>query len=612
MPLFNLSFDAKLSLLELRRYWVVTWSVPMLLLTIYVLLFGLSSNSRVLLTQMIIALFTALLIHPRMKLIFYMSVLFLGMSGFALGYQYYQTKFQWWQGEVSSSLKLDNSILKGSATANRSWFVPKGVDYVQLGFDGNFISEIEPLMWFKSQGTITIVPSVKTADAALITIPADLYDSHIARVYNLDSAATQYDFRVQANLSLVSPPRTISTQQAPRICFRTWSVNTSVWWKGHQGKCSPISLEENWVFVDLRFSAEQQADASYIGVTLDGFDGLQFELKDFTVQANDIMLSPSQVKLRAELDDETKVAAAYRFSQTNSLQRIDFRTESSSAEYAFFLSLAETVEIELTNTQLSSGSSILKELLPIPLLPASQRYTMFMAHSNLAGHSISMIALIALMTLSSIPLSQKVLWIHMIGFILIALTGLSLIYFTGSRTAWMTFVVLTAFVLALVLRGQLKTRVANLVFLSVLGFVLAMLFFLLQQGILGRIDLSLSEGGASRFEIFKAAILGFLQDPIRGGSLADFNLARVKHAHNFWLELALHYGLLGLMSALWLSFRFVLFAMKVNSWQAALLLLSLGFLNSFDYSFFYSLILLPVVFFLNAVAQEKRLSLGYD
>lgn len=238
------------------------------------------------------------------------------------------------------------------------------------------------------------------------------------------------------------------------------------------------------------------------------------------------------------------------------------------------------------------------------------RSELLFEQANLAAHSwvaAGLLALVLAPTGGAAALSLVLL--------------LTAVVVTGSRTAFLAGALGGA---ALVLsRTKLRLAGGRLGLAAVLtGLVLVVVAAAVGGDALGRLAFwqDGAAGGAvnqvSRVEIWQAAVIGIGQEPFAGWGTDGFSRlwselhpgdarAAPRHAHNFWLQAGVDYGLPGIFAALWLTVGLVVLARR--SGRAALLVtLALLLMQIFDSTLTFVGVLLPLAAVLNDAGRRHR------
>jgi hypothetical protein len=198
---------------------------------------------------------------------------------------------------------------------------------------------------------------------------------------------------------------------------------------------------------------------------------------------------------------------------------------------------------------------------------------------NLAGHSLVSLGLLGIL------LSSR-------GYLTILLSLLTTIsvFWTGSRTAWFSLLLGIPWLLWFILD---KYWWRKLVFYFIIFSVPLLLWF--QPSDLGRLS-RLDQSNVTRQSIWSAAVQTIRQHPISGISAEAFAKAYtnaypknvgadVRHAHNFWLQMGVQFGLIGFLFASLASVVVLYFVWRWGRWRGLAFTLPFYLMNIFDYTF---------------------------
>lgn len=204
-------------------------------------------------------------------------------------------------------------------------------------------------------------------------------------------------------------------------------------------------------------------------------------------------------------------------------------------------------------------------------------------HPNLLAHSV--VSILALLLLLGGPP-----WMQVSG---IALAYCALLAF-GSRTA------LLAASLAILIAVITRFRLSRLVTVSTIASLSALsALFALSDTFQRNPD----SGASGRLEIWTVALDGFLRNPLGGISMTFGELwalqapssPPVSHAHNLWLELAVHHGVLGLACAVLVTILVGVLLWRKYQWIGVSTFLALAIMNTFDYTLRFPGVYVPVI-----------------
>jgi len=220
---------------------------------------------------------------------------------------------------------------------------------------------------------------------------------------------------------------------------------------------------------------------------------------------------------------------------------------------------------------------------PDPLHP---RQRLWFGWPNLTGHLLTMMSAMVIAVAPGLPAGLAAA-----GF---GATGL---FFTGSRTAVLVFV-LAAPLLLLLTAG--RRHRPKLVLLGVLGIAVAAL--VVQPGDLGRLGVwSLEDRNVlSRTVEMQDAI-----DAMRGApwvGVGEGGLPAL--AHNAWLQVGGEYGLPGALAMVWWGLATMALGWRVGRWRGAVLAGAFLALQVSDESWRYPGVFLPLLLGLSALAAD--------
>jgi O-Antigen ligase len=368
--------------------------------------------------------------------------------------------------------------------------------------------------------------------------------------------------------------------------------------------CLPVALNDQWQGFTYSWTAPQVKDSpSKLRVVLNDFDGLEFDVRGFQLQEQ--IRQPLGKIVWVSLlcpwvgltwpGIKTSESNRVYLENTSSWKSYALDADGSMQPRAFEVeAIASPGEsnIELRNTQLSGRNGAAN---PVPKSRPS-RISLWFPSPNLLGHLVVVIGLCV------VALTHRSRW----AILACLLTVLALLP-TGSRAAWLAFVVGGPWLLWLA--ASKRTRV----FVTVA--LMALLAVTLGLGGLDRLSIisfgTTPEDGnpLSRPEIWAAAWQALLVHPLglgEGGFTIWFNHLRpetagmILHAHNFWLELAVRYGWVGLFSAFAFTGGLLVFGWRWGGFRGLALVVSVLLMNIFDYTLFFPGVAYPLYLSLNA------------
>ncbi|MDT3682902.1 MAG: O-antigen ligase family protein [Truepera sp.] len=217
------------------------------------------------------------------------------------------------------------------------------------------------------------------------------------------------------------------------------------------------------------------------------------------------------------------------------------------------------------------------------ILPTKSRVSLLGIHPNLLAHSV--VSVFGALLFIGGPL-----WLSVASTVL-AFVALGMF---GSRIA------LIAAAIALMYFGTISWRRHKVaIFFSLVSISLVAVVAI---GFASSFQREPEVGVVSRPEIWRVAWQGFTANFPNGiqTSFSDYWADKaptrppISHAHNFWLQLSVKYGLLGLLGSVALTVALGIFAWRRYRWRGLGLLLPLYLLNVFDYSFSFVGVYVPL------------------
>ena len=209
-------------------------------------------------------------------------------------------------------------------------------------------------------------------------------------------------------------------------------------------------------------------------------------------------------------------------------------------------------------------------------------------NKNIAGHSLVAIGLLCLL------LSKRVN-LFLLSFVVIGLA----IYLSGSRTALIAFIIGTTLKL---LSIKLNRKVFIVSFFILISFF--SLTALLYPEYFSRLN-GFEQNNISRQSIWRVALHQILAYPL-GGNTEEFTNVyqrlypqnksdQVNHAHNFWLQMGVRFGIFGILGAFVLTFGIIWTAWNFGSWRGISFVTPFFIMNMLDYSLDYPGVWIPLV-----------------
>ncbi len=371
-------------------------------------------------------------------------------------------------------------------------------------------------------------------------------------------------------------------------------------------KILPVSLNTHWQTFFLEWTPPVSVQNSSIHLVLNDFDGVTFDVKEATLQifragvwASLDPPSPTGVNTALSWEGHPPDAASsVRFVPTSTWQPYDLTVESGGlapAQIEAVLTPEPGLELDVRRTVLEASGA---EAHPRPHI-GGFRSPLWFGQPNLAGHTVVTVGLVLLA-------STRSGWLGTAGLIATVVC----VGFTGSRAAWLAALLGLPWLLWLACRAGERPKVFGTLFAA--GVLFLVSFGL---GGLGRLQMVGVDEPVNRPQIWATAWAAFGDNPVTGVGTDGFtsywrenrsqDFLIVTHAHNLWLQFAAAYGLPGLVAVLWLTGGFLLLAWTWGRWRGLALVVPVFVMNIFDYTFFYSGVLFPLLLGMNALRQER-------
>ncbi len=480
--------------------------------------------------------------------------------------------------------------------ALRSWMLPAGVERLELSFEARLAKGALGWDWFRSSGGFELTPLEENGTPFTRVVTPRGVDPYLMRTFDLGSPAGGRTFKVELEMRSPSP---IPAEG----CRGTW---LQTWGPGGDAACKAANLGPGWRSIELTWTAPAASESSIIRIVLNDFDGLSYDVRNVKLYeltgGRERRLEPTlqEVADLAVNWGETEPNVGRWFVPTNEWQTFNFLLEpprnASSLQALLLLGSTQSLgtQVEVRGTKLENANG--PQPIPVPTYPRAQ---LWFSHPNLAAHTLLSLVLATLVTTSSLGLTLVVSSLAAFTVVLIR-----------SRAAW----------LALLLgAGWFSFLTPPLTSRRRLGVLLAVVI-LIGAGIFSvnsfRSGVFANRTGTSRLEIWGVAANALLDHPWAGVGRANFtgywqeayqgsSQELVTHAHNLWLQFAAAYGLPGLAAILWLTGGFLTLAWTWGRWRGLALVVPVFVMNIFDYTFFYSGVLFPLLLGMNALREER-------
>ncbi len=360
-----------------------------------------------------------------------------------------------------------------------------------------------------------------------------------------------------------------------------------------------MTLQPDWQTYSVAWRVPESVTTSVLRVVLNDFNGYTFDVGEVVLeeQVGDAWtglgpLEPTGVALSVSAGGQILASSRFLPRETWETYQLALRLpDNARATLKATLTVEPGITVAVRNISLDSDTAGRVGF----ALPAEQRQAFWFEHDNLAGHSLATLGLLLVSVTRTLASS-------LLGLSL-ALTAVG---FTGSRAAWLAAVIGLPWLLWLRYRPR-----RQLWLLGTAALGIALVTF----GLPNRLRTLEANNPVSRPDIWRVAWQGFLEHPWTGvgTNFPDYwretyrgaSSEIVPHAHNLWLQFAAVYGLPGLVAVLWLTGCFLYLAWTWGRWRGLALVVPVFVMNLFDYTFFYSGVLFPLILGVNALRQGR-------
>ena len=480
--------------------------------------------------------------------------------------------------------------------AARSWRLPADGDGLELSFEARLTQGELGWDWFRSAGGFELTPLEEDGIAFTRVVTPRGGDPYLMRTFDLRSPAGGRTFRVRLEMRSPAP---VPAEGCRGVWLQTWGP-------GGDAKCQAVDLGPEWRQIELTWTAPEAAESSIIRVVLNDFDGLRYDVRGVELYE---LRNGTWGRLEPLLQEAAGLSVSWKdiephagqgFVPTGEWQTFSFSLEPPPGVSFLraFLSVGSTqsgeVQVEVRDTHLENPGG--PPPTPVPTYPRAQ---LWFSHPNLAAHTLLSLVLATLVTTTSLSLTLVVSSLAVLSVLLIR-----------SRAAWLSLLLGAGWFAFLTPpfknRRRLSVLVAGVVLIGT--SVLSVNSF--RSGVFA------NRTGTSRLEIWGVAGRALSEQPWSGIGEAKFSdywreayrgnsQELVTHAHNLWLEFAAAYGLPGLIAIVWLTGGFLYLAWSWGRWRGLALVVPVFVMNLFDYTFFYSGVLFPLLLGMNALRNER-------
>ncbi len=579
----------------------LVWLATTLPLLLYALLFGQSVGAIIgAALQLAVACTVALLPLPRTFRWIILATLLVFTAAGVLERELSRNDWQ-----VSDKAGIW-SALKGQNTVQnvgyRSWHAPD-IERASLRLDVRLLQGKPGWDWYRSNARFRLTPlSAGGVPFTRVTVPERTENEgqpYLMRTFDTHESLKTRIFKVILEIRRAPPPGTPDRGESVspplqrgepiggRDCF---GVLLQAWNERGGGRCLPITLTDDWQRYSLSWRVPDEIDpqAHVVRILIQGFGGETLDLRRIFFYRGLTPLGPLQPQgaaLQVNWGAPPESQSGFSFIPTAAWQTLErplVRGSRSTETLSVALSTGDGLRLETRNVAVRGpdGTRFSEAV-------SSARQTIVFSDPNLAGHSLGTLGL-AFVSLAS-PL-----W-GALG------AGITLfdMFLTGSRAALLGVV---AGLLGLAWLWLPRKWRPGLALAALFGAaVLLGLARALPQ--LSALRLLSFSQITARSDIWSAAWDAFTAHPLRGLGEGGFSLywaanyggEAVQHAHNFWLESAVSYGVLGLLSALALSAGLLVYAARQGGVPALILVGSVLLMNLFDTTLYYSGVLFTLM-----------------
>jgi hypothetical protein len=591
--------------------WLVLWSVFAGFFLLHGVLFGAFSAVATFLLQALAGALLSLFsisARPLVVALFIVLVGFLILAGVV----------QWgssrtWQSNNAEPLSsvftklLSRSI---SSSGQRAWEVADGTKALKVSFDARLLSGTAGWDWVRSDPDIRL-NRLLAHDGSFtrVTMPS-ARTPFILKFVDTGAPIAGRTFRAAVELRSHDPG---SAGGSLELWLQEGGGN-------YYAKRLPVSLKPEWNRFEFSWTTPKAASSRGIRLVIHGSPETAFDVRHAELS---VFEDPTWQKLGPLVPDgfallfewagkSPNAQSQFSFLPDNDWESISFHIRDDSLADAetirSVLRVGEGLTIGIRQFSITASDSNAQDPTPLPFWSRQQ---LWFSQPNLAGHTVTTLALTLAMLSRGLPAN------------LALLAGAFSIFLTGSRAAFLGAAIGFPWLALLANGPRFRRRTA-----LVLGLCVVALLALLITGNMGRLQVVGIDSGTPRVSVWRSALVAFLSNPWTGVAPMDFATfwgehwdgrteEVVSHAHNLWLQLAASHGLLGLFSILWLTGGLTAIAWRWARARGLALVISILAMNSFDYTLFYSGVLFPLVLGLNsqrrrALRTERALAVGID
>jgi O-Antigen ligase len=498
-----------------------------------------------------------------------------------------QTWYPYQSGSLFQAVQLEPTKLFGTSNIgifSRNWDVATSTS-AKLSFRAKVQDKNAQDTWGFSMPSITTNWTDSPQGGFLrVQVPVG-GDPYLYRSVATPLSISEQRFRVTAQMRARVPI-------ARQGCRGIWLQENG---GTYAAQCFPVALSPQWQTYSFEWQPPATAISRSIRVVINDFDGLEFDIRGLKIELQQAAnwkeltpLEPTGAGLyldwlgRDKNDIQPYVPLRvdgiwHEYSIASKLQTPTKLTAS--------LFLQPDFQSELQNVQLTTnGTDSARALLSKPF-----RSQIWFADPNLAGHSLLALSLFTVLFAPNV-------WIGLLGLSI----GLLGIFFTESRTAWLTAGLGLPLLLWFVLSKNQRVW-----FLGAISILILLFVSIGGTGFLGRLA-TVGQAEVTRQSVWRVALESIREHLLSGVSATDFAQAYekaypqnkgsvVKHAHNFWLQMGVRFGVFGLFGALLLTVGILWFAWHFGSWRGIAFVMPFFLMNMFDYSLDHIGVWIPLI-----------------
>jgi O-Antigen ligase len=492
---------------------------------------------------------------------------------------------------LSKVLKIRPIIVESTENSpiySRSWFFPNP-SVSKLHFDARVKMTKQRDIWGASDPAFQLNWVTSPSESHTRVFTPHGADPFLYRSVSTKSPIASHTFRV-------------SIQMRSRVKLPL-SGCRGIWLQENGGTysfgCFPVALSPSWHTFRFEWTAPEEALSKSIRVVLNDFDGLEFDVRDLVLEQEVsgvweslLPLEPTGAVMLLDWSQRDKNLTPPNVSlipdnNWHNYTLTPTLTETTKLTASLWLLPEMSVEIKNVNWELAGkGNSQPQGLLVEPF-----RSVLWFGHPNYAGHSLATITLIGVFLATNSWLS-----------VVVSLLGLVGVYFTESRTAWFALGIGLPWLFGLILsKKQRYWFFGTLIILAILGLSTV------GSDFLGRLA-SIDQSGTTRQSVWRTALSFIKVHPWNGSSNSAFTefyaqvhpgtLEKINHAHNFWLQMGVRFGVFGLLTSLGLTLILVRFVWFRGNWKALAVLIPILGMNMIDYSLDFAAVSIPLLLFL--------------